>query len=115
MRLKSLRMIAFRVVSQDASCCRTHLPKTETTNRSQDLPRQFSAIAFAQADAMAGQSFGTNIYIAGWTNNQQVQDYISGLKEKGPGGPVRAMCQFSPTGLWAAAFVLPGIDPQQTE
>jgi hypothetical protein len=49
-----------------------------------DLPQRFAATAFGQAGAMAGKSFGVNIYITAWTTDQQVQDYISILKDKGP-------------------------------
>jgi hypothetical protein len=75
-----------------------------------DLPRQFAATAFGQAGAMAGKSFGANIYITGWTTDQQVQDYISVLKEKGPDGLVSAMekvsdvGRLSPTGFVGSGF-----------
>jgi hypothetical protein len=75
-----------------------------------DLPRQFSATAFGQAGSMAGKSFGLNLYITGWTPDQQVQDYISVLKEKGPDGLVRAMektsdvGRLSPTGFVGSGF-----------
>jgi hypothetical protein len=54
---------------------------------------------------MAGKSFGVNIYITAWTTDQQVQDFIGVLKEKGPDGLVKAMektpdvGRLSPTGL----------------
>ena len=66
--------------------------------------------AFDQAGTMAGKSFGANIYITGWTTNQQVQDYISVLKEKGPDGLVSAMekssdvGRLSPTGFVGSGF-----------
>ena len=75
-----------------------------------DLPRQFSATAFGQAGAAAGKSFGVNIFITAWTTDQQVQDYISVLKEKGPDGLVRAMeksddvGRLSPTGFVGSGF-----------
>ncbi|WP_433966874.1 hypothetical protein [Tunturiibacter gelidiferens] len=74
------------------------------------LPRQFTATAFGQAGAAAGRSFGLDIYITGWTTNQQVQDYISVLKEKGPDGLVSAMektsdvGRLSPTGFVGSGF-----------
>ena len=63
-----------------------------------DLPRQFAATAFGQAGTLAGKSFGVNLYITGWTTDQQVQDYLSVLKEKGPDGLVRAMEKTSDVG-----------------
>jgi hypothetical protein len=75
-----------------------------------DLPRQFSATAFGQAGTMAGKSFGLNLYITGWTTDQQVNDYIGVLKEKGPDGLVRAMektsdvGRLSPTGFVGSGF-----------
>ena len=70
------------------------------------LPRQFAATAFGQAGTVAGRSFGLNLYITGWTTNQQVQDYISVLKEKGPDGLVRAMEKTSDVGrISPAGFV----------
>ena len=75
-----------------------------------DLPRQFAATAFAQAGSLAGKSFGANIYITGWTSDQQVTDYISVLKEKGPDGLVSAMektsdvGRLSPTGFVGSGF-----------
>jgi hypothetical protein len=75
-----------------------------------DLPRQFAATAFGQAGSMAGKSFGVTIYVTGWTTDQQVQDYISVLKEKGPDGLVSAMekasdvGRLSPTGYVGSGF-----------
>jgi hypothetical protein len=75
-----------------------------------DLPRQFSATAFGQAGVAAGKSFGLTIYVTGWTTDQQVQDYISVLKEKGPDGLVSAMekasdvGRLSPTGFVGSSF-----------
>lgn len=75
-----------------------------------DLPRQFSGTAFGQAGAAAGKSFGVNIYVTGWTTDQQVQDYISVLREKGPDGLVKAMentsdvGRISPTGFVGNGF-----------
>jgi hypothetical protein len=74
------------------------------------LPRQFAATAVGQAGSMAGRTFGLNIYITGWTTNQQMKDYISVLKEKGPDGLVNAMektsdvGRLSPTGFVGSGF-----------
>jgi hypothetical protein len=75
-----------------------------------DLPRQYAASAFGQAGAMAGKSFGVTVYITGWTTDQQVQDYTSVLKEKGPDGLVKMMektddvGRLSPTGYVGSGF-----------
>jgi hypothetical protein len=75
-----------------------------------DLPRQFAATAFGQAGAVAGKSFGANIYITAWTSDQQVRDFINILKEKGPDGLVSAMektpdvGRLSPTGFVGSGF-----------
>jgi hypothetical protein len=63
-----------------------------------------------QAGATAGKSFGVNVYITGWTTDQQVKDYISTLKENGPDGLVKAMektddvGRLSPTGFVGSGF-----------
>jgi hypothetical protein len=56
-----------------------------------ELPRQYAATAFGQAGSVAGKSLGVNIYINAWTTDQQVQDFITALKEKRPDGLVKAM------------------------
>ena len=56
-----------------------------------DLPRQFSATAFADAGVMAGKSFGLDVYITAWTTDQQVKDFAAVLKEKGADGLVSMM------------------------
>jgi hypothetical protein len=59
---------------------------------------------------MAGKSFGLNLYITGWTTDQQVKDFISVLREKGPDGLVKAMDKrddvgrLSPTGSVGSGF-----------
>jgi hypothetical protein len=74
------------------------------------LPRQFAATAIGQAGSMAGKSFGLTLYITGWTTDQQVQDYISVLRAKGPNGLVSAMektsdvGRLSPTGFVGSGF-----------
>lgn len=84
--------------------------QTGDTKPLTDLPRQFAATAFGQAGVLAGKSFGATIYVTGWTTDQQVNDYISVLKEKGPDGLVRAMektddvGRLSPTGYVGSGF-----------
>jgi hypothetical protein len=74
------------------------------------LPRQFAATAIGQAGSTAGKTFGVNVYITAWTTDQQVKDYISTLREKGPDGLVRAMDKsddvgrLSPTGFVGSGF-----------
>jgi hypothetical protein len=56
-----------------------------------DLPKQYAATAVGQAGTMAGKTFGVNVYITGWTTDQQVTDFIGALKAGGPDGLVKAM------------------------
>jgi hypothetical protein len=110
MRLKSLRMIGVPLVLSGCILLSNAFAQNGDNKPLSDLPRQFSATAFGQAGTMAGRSFGANIYVTGWTTNQQVQDYISVLKEKGPDGLVRAMektsdvGRLSPTGFVGSGF-----------
>jgi len=75
-----------------------------------DLPKQFSATAFGDAGVMAGKSFNLDIYITAWTTDQQVNDYIGALKEKGPDELVSMMeraddvGRLSPTGFVGSSF-----------
>jgi hypothetical protein len=109
MRLKNLRVITVLFVLSGCTLSRASAQNGDNRPLS-DLPRQFAATAFGQAGAMAGKSFGMNIYITGWTTDQQVTDYISVLKEKGPDGLVRAMektddvGRLSPTGFVGSGF-----------
>ena len=109
MRLKNLRMMTVLFVL--SGCTLLSASAQDGDNKPlTDLPRQFAATAFGQAGAMAGKSFGMNIYITGWSSDQQVQDYISVLKEKGPNGLVSAMektsdvGRLSPTGFVGSGF-----------
>jgi hypothetical protein len=110
MRLKNLRIIAVLVVLSGCVSVSNVFAKNGDNKPLSDLPRQFSMTAFDQAGTMAGKSFGANIYITGWTTDQQVQDYIRLLKEKGPDGLVSAMektsdvGRFSPTGFVGSGF-----------
>ena len=109
MRLQNLsRIAALFVVS---GCMLSHALAQGGDNKAiSDLPRQFAATAFGQAGAMAGKSFGVTVCITGWTTDQQVQDYVSVLKEKGPDGLVSAMekaqdvGRLSPTGYVGSGF-----------
>jgi hypothetical protein len=109
MRLKSLRVMSILFVL--SGCMLSNASAQSGDNKPlTDLPRQFAATAFGQAGTMAGKSFGANIYITGWTTDQQVQDFISVLKEKGPNGLVSAMektsdvGRLSPTGFVGSGF-----------
>jgi hypothetical protein len=104
MRLKNLRVIPVLFVL--SGCMLSNAFSQSGDNKPlSDLPRQFAATAFGQAGTMAGKSFGVNLYITGWTTDQQVTDFISVLKEKGPDGLVSAMektddvGRLSPTGF----------------
>ena len=109
MRLKSLRVMTILFVLSGCTLSNTFAQKGDNKPLT-DLPRQFAATAFGQAGSVAGKSFGANIYITGWTTDQQVQDFISVLKEKGPDGLVKAMektgdvGRLSPTGFVGSGF-----------
>ena len=109
MRLKNLRMMAVLFVLSGCMLSNAFAQSGDNKPLS-DLPRQFAATAFGQAGTMAGKSFGVNLYITGWTTDQQVTDFISVLKEKGPDGLVSAMektddvGRLSPTGFVGSGF-----------
>jgi hypothetical protein len=75
-----------------------------------DLPRQYAATAFGQAGAWSGKSFGVNVYVTGWTTDQQVQDYLAALKAGKSDGLAKAMDKtedvgrVSPTGFVGYGF-----------
>ena len=109
MRLKHLRIMTVLIVL--SGCTQLSASAQDGDNKPlTDLPRQFAATAFGQAGTMAGKSFGMNIYITGWSSDEQVQGYVSVLKEKGPNGLVSAMektsdvGRLSPTGFVGSGF-----------
>jgi hypothetical protein len=109
MRWKNLRVMTVLLVLSGCVLLSANAQNGDNKALS-DLPRQFAATAFGQAGSMAGKSFGMNIYVTGWTTDQQVTDYISVLKEKGPDGLVSAMekasdvGRLSPTGFVGSGF-----------
>ncbi|WP_433973083.1 hypothetical protein [Tunturiibacter lichenicola] len=104
MRIKNLRTMT--IMSILLMCLTVAYAQKEDDKSLSILPRQFAATAFGQAGTVAGRSFGLNLYITGWTTNQQVRDYISVLKEKGPDGLVSAMEKTSDVGrISPAGFV----------
>jgi hypothetical protein len=108
MHIKNLRTITITLVL--SMCLTIAYAQNGDDKRLSVLPRQFAATAFGQAGTVAGRSFGLNLYITGWTTNQQVRDYISVLKEKGPDGLVSAMDKtpdvgrISPSGFVGSGF-----------
>ena len=109
MELKSLRMMTVLLVLSGCTMFDAFAQNGDNKPLT-DLPRQFAATAFGQAGAVAGKSFGANIYITAWTSDQQVRDFINILKEKGPDGLVSAMektpdvGRLSPTGFVGSGF-----------
>ena len=81
MRLKSLRVMIVLLVLSGCTLSNSFAQNGDNKPLT-DLPRQFAATAFGQAGAMAGKSFGVNIYITAWTTDQQVQEFISVLKRR---------------------------------
>jgi hypothetical protein len=110
MRLKSLPVMTVLFVLLSGCILSNAFAQNGDGKSLSDLPRQFAATAFGQAGSMAGKSFGLNLYISGWTADQQVQDFIGVLKEKGPNGLVKAMDKtddvgrLSPTGFVGSGF-----------
>ena len=116
MRLKNLQAITILVVL--TGCLLPSALAQNGDNRSLSvLPRQFAATAIGEAGSKAGMSFGITIYITEWTADQQVQNFVSVLKEKGPDGLVRAMQKtsdvgrFSPSGYVGQGFRLARYKP----
>jgi hypothetical protein len=109
MRLKNLQLTA--VLFLLSGCILSNaFAQNEDNKPLSDLPRQFAATAFGQAGVVAGKSFGVTVYVTGWTTDQQVTDFASVLKEKGPDGLVKAMektddvGRLSPTGFVGSGF-----------
>lgn len=109
MRLKDLvRIPALFVLS---GCMASNALAQNGDNKPiSDLPRQFAATAFGEGGSWAGKSFGVTVYVTGWSTDQEVQDYVSVLKEKGPDGLVSAMekaqdvGRLSPVGFVGSGF-----------
>ena len=104
MRLKNLQVTVILCVLSGYALSYAYAQNADSKPLS-DLPRQFSATAFADAGIIAGKSFGIDLYITAWTTDQQVKDYVDVLREKGPDGLVSAMNKaddvgrLSPTGF----------------
>ena len=109
MRLKNLRVTLVLCVLSGGALTSVYAQNGDSKPLT-DLPRQFSATAFADAGVLAGKSFGVDLYITAWTTDQQLNDYASVLKEKGPDGLVSAMKKaddvgrLSPTGFVGSSF-----------
>lgn len=109
MRLKNLLMVIIPSVLSLGLLWNAHA-QTGDSKPLTDLPRQFSATAFADAGVMAGKSFGLDVYITAWTTDQQVKDFATVLKEKGADGLVSMMektddvGRLAPTGFVGSGF-----------
>jgi hypothetical protein len=109
MRLKNLQVMTVLFVLSGCMVA-TAFAQNGDTKALPDLPRQYAVTAFGQSGAMSGKSFGANVYITGWTTDQQVKDFIGVLREKGPNGLVSAMektedvGRLSPTGFVGSGF-----------
>jgi len=109
MRLKNLLVVIILSVLSVGLLSNAHAQNGDSKPLT-DLPMQFSATAFGDAGVMAGKSFSLDIYITAWTTDQQVKDYGSVLKEKGPDGLVSMMektddvGRLSPTGFVGSGF-----------
>ena len=109
MRLKNLLVVIILSVLSVGLLSNAHAQNGDSKPLT-DLPMQFSATAFGDAGVMAGKSFSLDIYITAWTTDQQVKDYATVLKEKGPDGLVSMMektddvGRLSPTGFVGSGF-----------
>jgi hypothetical protein len=109
MRLKSLPAIALLAAFLTILPSSAHAQGGDSKPLT-DLPRQYAATAIGQAGSMAGKSFGIAIYVTSWTTDQQVQDYITTLREQKADGLVKAMDKtedvgrVSPTGYVGSGY-----------
>jgi hypothetical protein len=55
------------------------------------VPAQYSATAFGQSGAVAGKSFGINVYIDQTSTKEEVQELLGVLQSKGQDGLVSAL------------------------
>jgi hypothetical protein len=109
MRLKSLPVTVMLCVLSGYALSNAYAQNGDSKPLT-DLPRQFSATAFADSGVLAGKSFGLDLYITAWTTDQQLSDYAGILKENGPDGLVSTMekandvGRLSPTGFVGSSF-----------
>jgi hypothetical protein len=64
---------------------------TSGQERKPPIPAQYAATAVGESGALAGRTFGMNIYIEGTTSNGEVDELIGILKQKGQDGVVSKM------------------------
>jgi hypothetical protein len=109
MRLKNLLVVIMPSVLSVGLLSNAHAQNGDSEPLT-DLPTQFSATAFGDSGVMAGKSFNLDVYITAWTTDQQVKDFGSVLKEKGPDGLVSMMeksddvGRLAPTGFVGSGF-----------
>ena len=109
MRLKSLQVRIILCILSGCALSNLHAQNGDSKSLTV-LPKQFSATAFVDAGVMAGKSFGLDLYITAWTTDQQLNDYVATLKDKGPDGLVSMMektddvGRLSPTGFVGSGF-----------
>lgn len=84
-----------------------------------ELPAQFSATAIGQAGVVSGKSFGITIYVTGTTSDQQEQEFMATLKNKGQNGLVSALekaqdvGRVAPVGTTGTGFRIVRLESQQ--
>ena len=109
MRLKNLQVMTVLFVLSGCLVSNA-FGQNGDTKALPNLPRQYAVTAIGQAGAMSGKTFGADVRVTGWTTDEQVNDFISTLKEKGPNGLVSAMeksadvGRLSPTGFVGSGF-----------
>jgi hypothetical protein len=109
MRLKNFQVMTVLFVLSGCMVSNAFAQNGDTKALS-DLPRQYAVTAIGQSGAMSGKTFGADVFITGWTTDQQVKDFIGTLRENGPNGLVKAMektgdvGRLAPTGFVGSGF-----------
>ncbi len=108
MHIKNLRTIHYH--SGLSMCLTIAYAQNGDDKQLSVLPRQYRHRIWSGRDSGREELSGSISTSTGWTTNQQVQNYISVLKEKGPDGLVSAMDKttdvgrLSPSGFIGSGF-----------
>jgi hypothetical protein len=64
---------------------------SDSTKTQPHVPAQYAAVAFGQAGAVAGRTFGLTVYVQELTSDGEVQELAATLKHKGQDGLLSAI------------------------
>ena len=84
--------------------------QAENVSSAPVVPQQYAGTAVGQAGVAAGKTFGLTVFITRWTTDQELQPYITTLRESGPNALVKALNKtkdvgrLSPTGFVGSGF-----------